>query len=497
MTENIVVSGSVEIPKAVLRREDDALLLKELTLYSKYRKDEAIRAYQETPDSYIVPRFWFVDKLAVKYRHMIVNKDPALPVRAKWTFNGQLRSHQSMPKYGLTPVPSIPAMIERYRGIFVSAPCGSGKTVSAIYIIAKLGVPAIVVTPNEAVRDQWLNSLRKFLGGARITQYDGRKKDLSGDVVVASLQLISMKPLTRDFPFYILDEAHMAAAPEFQKAMFNVNYRYSLALTATGDRFDKLDPLFKMPLSCKTVELDTDQLPITCIFRPVLYTSEERQAYETFRSMELDNQLMLFERRNIEIVKAVSAAYQRGRKIMVLSKSILQLRVLRQVFTALHPEAKTSRYSGEVTRFGKVVPDLARSADEIAEDEQYLDDPDAVLFSTFGKAGTGYDNVEKDAIIFAQNILDVRQAIGRVQRSSPGKNPPLAIFFIDDLQQMIDRATGMYWGGMAPLGKHRCALVNECPFLLEQLGQAVTHRVKPELKSRWLKSRQEDHWTNS
>lgn len=497
MTDRIIVAGSVIIPKAVLKREDDALLLKELTLYSKYDDDKPIRAFLEMPDSYQVPRFWFAAKLGQKYRHLVDNMDPVLPVRAKWKFNGQLRPHQLTPKFGLTPVTSIAPLIEKFRGVFVTAPCGSGKTVAAIYTIAQMGLPTIVVTPNETVRDQWLKALRHFLPGARTTQYDGRRKDVSGDVVVASLQLISMKPIDRAFPLYILDEAHQAAAPEFQRAMFNVNYRFSLALTATGNRFDGLDPLFKLPLSCKEVELDTDQMPVTCLYRPVLYTNEERAEFETYDSMTVDRALGLFQRRNMAILKSLDAAYLRGRKLMVLSKEILQLRVLRDTFRLMHPDAKLALYCGEVTRFGKVVPDLARSAEEKAEDERYLADADAVLFSTYGKAGTGYDNVEKDAIIFAQNILDVRQALGRVQRSHPGKPAPLALFFVDDLKQTTGRAVGTYWGALAPLGTHRCKLINECPYLLEQLGRHVTHRVSPELKSQWLKSRPVELWTNS
>jgi len=498
MADQIIVAGSVTIPKAVLRREDDALLHKELTLFSKYDSAQSnpIRAFLEMPDSYQVPRFWFATKLGPKYRHLVVNRDPAL-TKMKWKFHGQLRPHQLNPKFGLTAVPLLAPLVEKFRGVFTTAPCGSGKTVAAIYTIAQLGLPTLVITPNEAVRRQWITAIKRFLPDVRVTQYDGKKKDTSGDVVVASLQLMSMRPIDRDFPFLIVDEAHQSSCPEFQRAMFNVNYRYSLALTATGDRFDGMDPLFRWALSAHEVELDTDQMKVTCLFRPVYHAQDDRAALETYKSMEVDRFLGLIPRRNEIILNAVLAAHSKGRKLMVLSKNIRQLRALYSVFKHLRPDAKTALYCGEVTRYGKVVKSMERSADEKREDEKYLDDAEAVLFSTYGKAGTGYDNVEKDAIIFAQNVLDVRQALGRVQRSAPGKPAPLALFFVDDLKQTTGRAIGTYWGALAPLGPHRCEVINECPFLLEQLGRKVAHRVSAESKLLWLKSRAAAPWTNS
>ena len=478
----ITVCGPVYVPKHVLKRGDEELVRKELTVESRYG-GAPVYAFQETPDWFILPRFWFGRRLGAKYRPLIINRDPKIVPR-KWTFRGELRRHQSHPALGCIATTQLADEILNHKGVFAEGPCGSGKTVSAIYAIAQLGMRTIIITPNEEVRKQWLAALKRFLPGVRVTVYGGpkakKRRDLTGDVVVASLQLMSMlpEPLTEGFGLYVMDECHMAAAPMYQKAMFNVPYRYALALSATGDRFDGMDKLFRNCLSTKTVKLDTDQMMITCIFKPFEHDTVEKRRLERLVPMNIDRALAPIQRRNIKLIEYVQAAYHNKRKILVLGKDLPQLRILRDVFAVMEPDALTSVMAGEITRNGKKVDELARSTAQRVQDELHKNDPDAVVFATYKMLGTGYDAPEKDTLICATSVLDCRQAIGRVQRRLKGKPLPIALFLIDNLKQLRNRVKGTYYSALAPLGKKRCKVVNECAYLREALkGSNIRHAI--------------------
>jgi superfamily II DNA or RNA helicase len=263
-------------------------------------------------------------------------------------------------------------------------------------------------------------------------------------------------------------------------AMYNVNYRYSLALTATGNRLDGMDPLFRWPMAAVEANLDTDQMPATIIFRPLRHTQEFKDEMSDRESMTLDKDLALVPHRNTVIVNSLIAAYKNGRRIMVLSKSILQLRLLRAVFTEMVPDAKTAALTGEVTANGKVVPDLKRTAAKKRADERYLKDPDAVVFTTIGKGGVGYDDPTKDCLVLALPMEDPRQAIGRVQRRRPGKKMPIVLVLVDELWQIRRRVLSAWQKTIEPLGA-LCRVVNECPWYRYDLrGDNVRHDFTKE-----------------
>jgi len=461
----IVIDGAVTVPKHLLRAEDIALIEDELSYRSVYQEkgSESVAGYLETPEAFRLPRFWFDRTLGRKYGSKVVDRSPQ-EKRNKWKFHGELRSHQALTDGKYASFPEVVEALLRHTGVFVSAPCGSGKTVCAIYAIAQLGVPTIILTPNETVRKQWIAACEMFLPQLVVTEYSGKRKNLSGDIVVASLQLASMREVMREFPFLVLDEAHMASTKEFQKAMYHIKFHRSLALTATGDRFDGMDPLFRNALAAKDLELDTDQMPITVRFEPYGLTTDDEEELLKMGPKRIDHGLALISYRNSKLIKAVLASYRNGRKLVVISKSIPQLQIMRSVFVQVAPEAKTALFCGEITKFGKAVKDLKRSKQQVIEDERYIDDPDAVLFATVGKAGVGWDCKEKDALIFALPMLDMRQVLGRVQRYLPGKKKPIAYYPVDKI--LTSRATGSYWKGLYPLIERKaCRVDNRCDFL--------------------------------
>jgi len=468
----VIVRGVVEVPVSILTKAELAHIEKTLLVHNKRDAAKSVKAYRFSRDLTTIelPKYYVVKHLLDRVRPYLVNTELTEKPK-KWTFAGQLRPHQLAPKSGCVSTPQLAELVRKKKGVFASAPCGSGKTISAIYVIAALGGSSLVIVPNQTLLKQWCAQLKRFLPGARVTKYCGSaKKDLTGDVVVASLQLLAADRIDRKFSLLILDEAHMAATNVFSRAMFNVNFKHSLALTATGDRFDRMDPLFRWPLAHTTVTLDTDQLPVTVRYVPFTYRDKAMQdALNAVDPIRIDHSLALYAPRNTKLIELLLDAVARKRRIIVISKSIVQLRLLWTVFTSVRPDIKTAVYTGDPSIGGKRVKETGRSAAEVLQDERYLNDPDAVVFTTVGKAGVGYDDPNKDYLLMALPMLDPRQVIGRVQRALPGKNPPEVVVLVDDLTSPKDRMLAAYFMALLPL-KEKCIVHNQCPWYRGKIG---------------------------
>lgn len=167
-------------------------------------------------------------------------------------FKGALREH-----------PPQRAAAERYLSwlgdhqttpsCILSLPCGYGKTVLCLWLLAALGRRACVIAHTNALVDQWMQEVRRFLPHARLGYVkeggDVRVDDV--DIVIASLQ--SLRPgLARGYEWaarlvaatgsVVLDEGHHAVATTFWEVLSAIPAAYRLVLTATPRRGDGLGP---------------------------------------------------------------------------------------------------------------------------------------------------------------------------------------------------------------------------------------------------------------
>jgi len=446
----IIVEGTVSVPKSVLRNEDLDKIYKGLRFTT--RDGNFIFGFQEDVDRFYLPKFWYLQHLGSTYRHLIVNREPENKLVPR-EFAGELRRHQQRPGDGCTSTPELVRLLQKNRGVFAEAPCGSGKTVSAIYTSAKLGGRTIVVAPSEAVFKQWVDQIKRFDPTADIGYYGGGRKKLHGDVIICMLQTLykhTGKKLQCDL--LIVDEAHMIAAEQFQKCVFNVNFKYSLPLTATGDRFDKLDPLFRNALGSVKVSLDTDQMPVDIHLHPYEHSYNKVQEYsiEGRNKFGLDLKIAKDDERNIFLVHLLKTMVEKGRKLLVLGKYKEHLTLLAE---ALH----------EVTGAPYVMFMGPTSAKAHASIMKQMQDPNTVMFATLKKGGVGLDIQHFDCLVQALPVADPRQLIGRIQRYLPGKRKPVVIDPVDNIDRLKGRAYIRVKKGYLQVDS--ATVINHCPFL--------------------------------
>jgi len=132
----------------------------------------------------------------------------------------------------------------------VVLPCGSGKTIVGMIIMALLKTNTLILTTNVAAVHQWMEELldKTDLKSGEIAEYTGSSKSVA-PVTVATYQIITWRPdRDSDFPHFklfrerpwgliIYDEVHLLPAPVF-RVTAELQAVRRLGLTATLVRED-------------------------------------------------------------------------------------------------------------------------------------------------------------------------------------------------------------------------------------------------------------------
>jgi DNA excision repair protein ERCC-3 len=129
-------------------------------------------------------------------------------------------------------------------------PCGSGKTVVGIGVMARLGRKTLILTTNHTAVVQWRRELlaKTRLGEDQIGEYTGQAKEVR-PVTIATYQILTHRrqktdPFTHfdlfrrdDWGLVVYDEVHLLPAPVF-RVTARIQATRRLGLTATLLRED-------------------------------------------------------------------------------------------------------------------------------------------------------------------------------------------------------------------------------------------------------------------
>ncbi|MFB6203472.1 MAG: DEAD/DEAH box helicase [Candidatus Nanohaloarchaea archaeon] len=99
-------------------------------------------------------------------------------------------------------------------------PAGSGKTVTAIGLMAKIDGPTLVLVPQRSLINQWKRELldKTTLTEDQIGEYHGDEKEMN-DVTLATYHIASQKSnvFRREWGLIIFDEVHHIPGPLYKK----------------------------------------------------------------------------------------------------------------------------------------------------------------------------------------------------------------------------------------------------------------------------------------
>ena len=393
-------------------------------------KIESYQLYDIIDKNIRVPKFWAFNKFE------LMDHVPLSGKKIDLKFNGKLRDYQEKVVKSCIPI------FKETGGGVISLPCGDGKTCIAVHMITLLKVPTLVIVHKSFLMNQWIESIQKFTD-AKVGIIQGKTIDIEGkDIVIGMLQSLSMKDypasLWDNFDFLIVDEVHNVATKVFSKALSKINTRYTLGLSATPDRDDKLSKVFHWYLgNMMYVKKKTTDTKVQV--RMIYYTPSEsasREDKSKFKESknvkgELNLPVMLtnigkIKERNQFIIKTITDILVKEplRNILLLSSRIDQLEELKKLFDLKHSTIHSTFYIGK----------MKKAQLEAAQEAQ-------MFFATYEMVNEGFDLPKLNTLILATPRSKVEQSVGRILRQKDSKITPLIIDIVDKIP--IYRGQGM------------------------------------------------------
>ena len=426
------------IPKATLSTTEIDELKQELTVSpagNPLMPTSAVPSfplYMESSKKLYVPKYFGLSKFGAPDADKLSDgRDIDVP------FTGSLRPEQMKPVDAFLCAANDPLR----RGGILSLPCGSGKTVIALHIIARMRKKTVIVVHKDFLLTQWKERIEQFMPTASVGLIKAKHCDVKDrDIVIASLQSLSMKEYSddvfQDVGMLVIDEVHRTGTEVFSRALQKFNFRYSLGLSATVKRKDGLTKVFVWFIGDVVFKVsrrkDTSLNVVMREFfvKDPAYCSEHFINGKALNLARMVNNVCEYEPRTRMMVSVLRDVFDRSggtRRFLVLSdrKSLLN-----RIHALLQEENDGRRHMTSGFYIGGMKPSAL---------EESLSKH--VILATFSFASEGFDAQHLDTLLLASPKTDIEQSVGRILRVHAGGervNAPLVIDIVDGFS-MFDR----------------------------------------------------------
>ena len=179
------------------------------------------------------------------------------------------------------------------RGV-IELPTGAGKTVVAVDIIARIGVPTLVIVPTIDLLDQWRRELETEFDVV-VGQFGGGEQT-QAPITVSTYDsaYLRAEDVGSDFGLVVFDEVHHLGGEGYRDAARLVSAPARLGLTATFERPDGAHEVVADLVGPKVYEAAVDDLAGEHLANyevrriEVALGPEERDAYEKAQGTFVD-----------------------------------------------------------------------------------------------------------------------------------------------------------------------------------------------------------------
>lgn len=332
----------------------------------------------------------------------------------------------------------------------ITMPTGKGKTITALHIAAKLGVPTLVIVHKNDLFVSWTKEVSQcFDNKLKCGIIKEKKCDLQ-QVTIATIQTLnSLKQRNREqynqicsfFGLVIIDECHHTPAVSYY-VLNDIPARYTMGLSATPERNDGLDSVLHFFLGgiCYAYQIGEDDADVSKVkvISKRLYDVEyipqvkylgnlvpiDTIPYERrpkIHFSQIENVLMGDEHYLKEIRTDVEMLFHAGRNILIFCNQ-------RQHCEAL--------YEDLARNLPNLVPYMhiyygglsEKDADVLAKIET---GEKRITIATYMKSNEGTNVIAWDTAMLVGSInngLGVEQAVGRIRRHVQGKQNPVLVY---------------------------------------------------------------------
>jgi superfamily II DNA or RNA helicase len=484
------------INKSDLTNEQISMIENDLTVepvvdkrFKQISEDDSFNIYLETVkgDKIIVPRYYGIEKFGkpktVKFNILDIDK-------SNIQFKGNLRDYQidvmnTILKEYVNDIQNPLTSLKDYGGSIISIPPGKGKTVLAINLITQLGLKALVIVHKTFLLNQWKERINQYTN-AEVGLIRQDKIDIDNkQIVVAMLQSISMKDYDRElfqaFPLVIYDECHHLGAKMFSKSLIKVQAPFYLGLSATPERKDKMDIVFRYflgPIAYRG-KFEPNNQVIVKLYSYTTINNKFKPIFnfrtKTYLAPKMITNLCKIEERNDIIVKLITEILlnEPGRKILVLTGRCNSSKNEKSVNHVKEISDRLNLNPDLIDNWGYYIGGMKKVQLEMSSDKQ-------IIIGTYDMAQEGLDISELDTLILSSPLKgDITQTCGRILR---GGNiyQPLIIDIMDQIKPFCDQARSRY--GYYKSNNYNCSfyeiLNNEIKQLDNEFLQPIVKYIK-------------------
>jgi superfamily II DNA or RNA helicase len=400
-----------------------------------------IRGYRQEGDVLVIPR-GFIRQLVgiirgagLQYR--LDDRRRVLPP-VDFTFSGGLHGFQEK---------AVKAVLSRDFGT-LAAPSGCGKTVMALYIVARRRQPALIIVHTRELLGQWVDRVQTFLDipASEVGVIGGGKQTVGEKITVALVQSLykCAREVAPHIGFLIADECHRTPARTFTEAVTAFDCKYMLGLSATPWRRDGLSRLIFWHLGDVTHQVDSESLveaghilQAEVIWRETDFTPTFDPSDEYSRMLSELTQDPV--RNGLIAADVAREARDGGGVCLVLSDR------------KAHCEALVELLGGRGVEAYLLTGDLS-NGERQAVVEALNTGAVRVLVATGQLLGEGFDCRELSTLFLATPIKfngRLLQYLGRVLRPAPGKAKARVYDYLDPVGVLkaAARARARVYGG--------------------------------------------------
>jgi len=398
-----------------------------------YNLPRVINLSSETDEYLAIPRGCLEDlsKLVSTLGIILIQKDlrfPGAPISA--TFVGKLSSEQLL---------AGTAMLQHENGI-LSATTAFGKTVVAIWMIAKKQTNTLVIVHRRQLMNQWVERLKCFLKEPEVGQIGGGLDKRTGKIDVAIIQSLThkhaVKELVKDYGMVIVDECHHISAYSFELVLKSVRAKYVYGLTATPIRQDGHHPIVYMQCGPIRHKVDAKSQVLQRSFTHKVITRQTtfsmiKPSEDTeIKITDIYQALVEDTKRNDMILDDIIAAIVAGKSPLVLTERTAHVEFFAQKLAGFSNHVIALK-GGIGRKQLKAVMDKLHSIPD--EDER-------VIIATGKYIGEGFDDSRLDTLFLTMPISwkgVLQQYAGRLHRVHDNKTEVVIYDYVDIIEPML------------------------------------------------------------
>lgn len=376
----------------------------------------SFNVYLENKNKFYLPKFYGLKNFG---KPEVNNIPEGKNIDVNFAFTLFERQHK--------PVEVALKKYEEQGGGILHLQCGFGKTILACYLISKLKKKTLVIVHKEFLLNQWVERINQSLPDATIGVIQGDKFDIEGkDIVIGMLQTLWRKEFPYNafdsFGHVVIDECHRISSEKFSRALFRVNSKYMLGLSATPTRQDGLTKVLKWHINDIIFSMKVKNDNEVEVERKILHSKNEDYKKELidYRGRVLMstmiNNIAYFKVRTYAIIKFIVDVLNEHneRQILLLSDRKQQLKDIFDIVT-----------EHEYCTVGYYIGGMKEAQRKESETKQ-------LILGTYSMAKEGLDIKSLNTLIMASPKSDIIQTIGRIMRQKHENLNPKIIDIVDN-----------------------------------------------------------------